>query len=342
MEKATEPLTPTSGRDRKRRRLQKDFGDHENPEDQQGSDESPVPFNFTLPSSSPAVTQPAPVWEGLSPPSEGVTAERSLGEMTLEALIASSPSRIKIFCNDRGVDVDDDITNAALYAKAIMLMTGANKLVSVGSQLESVLREAMPPTGWTARVAVQQYGEENFAFWTDCGNATENLYRIVQGLLAREGVISVPDMNGELVPVGVPTFTITRSFSRLFGQGTRHEDKHSGSAYHFRFIDWNLAEFGIYNGQPLFQTLDRRLRPSLTRRVLNQRKTAEFLYRLGIGVVHKKTERKTKVLQPVLTPWDLKIIARGAVLPVDFVVALWILVCLFRLPNPYVVSLSFL
>lgn len=44
--------------------------------------------------------------------------------------------------------------------------------------------------------------------------------------------MAVPDMNSKLVRTGVPSFTITRPFSRLFSAAQRAEDGHSGTAFH--------------------------------------------------------------------------------------------------------------
>lgn len=334
-DKATKPPTPRSGKSRKRRRSEagsddaSDSGDSRiSNHNRRHNDVSPIPLTLTRPSSQPASDEPP-----LADISEGPT---------LEALISFPIARAKQFCKDRGVDMDAIVSRRAVYATAIMLRTGACKLVGTDSQLKAALQAAMPPSGWASKQAVQRYGAARFPFWNDCGNAVENLYRIVQGLLAREGVISVPDMNGELVRVGVPTFTITRPFCRLFSGPLRAKDKHSSTAFHFRFVDWNLAEYSLYSGQPLFQVLDQRLRAVLTRWTLNQRKTGDFLYRLGVGIVYEETGLKRKKLEPKLPPWDLKVNARGAVVPVDFTVGLWILVRLLATFAPHVYQLTHL
>lgn len=115
--------------------------DRDSENDQADDNVSAGPSQPPPPTSQPMLGPPSPVPEGPSPPS------KSTGPSTLEALIASSPACAKQFYRDCGVKVADNVANAKLYAKAIILIIGANKLINASSQLKLALCKAMPLIG---------------------------------------------------------------------------------------------------------------------------------------------------------------------------------------------------
>lgn len=139
---------PRRARHGKRRRSEEASDDYE---ESDGStrfiDAAAAPLTVTQTLSPPSSAQRPTEPKASSPPTEGAAPTANPKALTLETLIASPIARITAFCKDHDIDVCNVASSATIYAKAIMLSTGATELIGVDSPLESALREAMPPTG---------------------------------------------------------------------------------------------------------------------------------------------------------------------------------------------------
>lgn len=212
----------------------------------------------------------------------------------------------------------------------------ADELVGPASTMQARLEKAMPSGGWTSLVRLNDYGSKQFPPWSLLSHPVDCVFRILQGLLLGEGIRTVPNSFGHLVPVEEPTQAMKQSFQPLLTWDAKKEPGWNNASYQWKWVDQNLAAFGIYFGQELFRVMDERLRRAIGKSCITSHRhnkdSVNFCYKqLALGraltsrVIGNRTFRVT-----YLCPWEMILVtshaANPGVLPFDFVLEFWTLV----------------
>lgn len=279
-------------------------------------------------------TSPASA-SGAGPSAE---SRNKLQRTSLHDLIHLNKQAVLKLCQDDGLHIPTDSSTARVFAAAIMRAVKADELVGPTSTVQERLEKAMPPSGWTSLMKLNNYGKEAFVEWSDLSHSVDCVFRILQGLLLVEGIRTVPNSFGHLVSVDQqPTQAIRQSFQSLLNWTAKKEPGWNNANYEWKWVDQNLAAFGIYFGQPLFQAMDERLRRAIGKSSItsprHKNDTTNLCYKqLALGravtsrVIKSRTYRVT-----YLCPWELILVTshtvNPGVLPCDFVLEFWMLVC---------------